>query len=141
MQPRHKLVHICSALACVAWLGLTACSSADDDLSRTHVEIRRGWDGVRIVDLGSKNGTKLDGARVSDAELHDGALIELGHLALRFRDPAERHLRGGDVPTKPIAVEPAAVEPARRQRSAVVFYVAVAISALAVVAIVALLSA
>ena len=34
MQPRHKFVRICSALACVAYLGLTACSSADDDLAR-----------------------------------------------------------------------------------------------------------
>ena len=34
MQPRHKFVRICSALACVVYLGLTACSSADDDLAR-----------------------------------------------------------------------------------------------------------
>jgi type IV pilus assembly protein PilP len=34
MQPRHKFVRICSALACVAYVGLTACSSADDDLAR-----------------------------------------------------------------------------------------------------------
>ena len=34
MQPRHKFVRICSAFACVTYLGLTACSSADDDLAR-----------------------------------------------------------------------------------------------------------
>jgi type IV pilus assembly protein PilP len=34
MQPRHKFVRICSALGCAAYLGLSACSSADDDLSR-----------------------------------------------------------------------------------------------------------
>jgi type IV pilus assembly protein PilP len=34
MQPRHKFVRICSALACVAYVGLAACSSADDDLAR-----------------------------------------------------------------------------------------------------------
>ena len=34
MQPRHKFVRICSALACVAYVALTACSSADDDLAR-----------------------------------------------------------------------------------------------------------
>jgi type IV pilus assembly protein PilP len=33
MQPRHPFVRICSALACVAYLGVTACSSADDDLA------------------------------------------------------------------------------------------------------------
>jgi len=68
----------------------------DEDLSRAHVEIRRGWDGVSIRDLGSKNGTRVDGARVgaAGAELHDGARIELGKVQLVFRDPAERHLRG-----------------------------------------------
>jgi type IV pilus assembly protein PilP len=34
MQPRHTFVRICSALACVVYLGITACSSADDDLAR-----------------------------------------------------------------------------------------------------------
>jgi hypothetical protein len=107
---------------------------ADDDLSRTHTEIRRGWDGARISDLGSKNGTKLDGARVTDAELHDGSLIELGNLALRFRDPAERHLRGGAVTAKPT------VESVHRARSFAAFYVALAVAALAVVGLIALLA-
>ncbi|MDB6089768.1 MAG: type pilus assembly protein PilP [Gammaproteobacteria bacterium] len=34
MHSRHPFVRICSALACAAYLGLTACSGADDDLSR-----------------------------------------------------------------------------------------------------------
>jgi type IV pilus assembly protein PilP len=34
MQPRNKFVRLCSALACVAYLTLTACSSADEDLAR-----------------------------------------------------------------------------------------------------------
>jgi len=68
----------------------------DEDLSRTHAEVRRGWDGVTIRDLGSKNGTLVDGALVDRAgvELRDGAQIEIGNVMLRFRDPAERHLRG-----------------------------------------------
>jgi hypothetical protein len=67
----------------------------DADLSRTHAEVRRGWDGTRIVDLGSKNGTRLDGVAVdgNGAALHDGALVELGTLTLRFRDPADARLR------------------------------------------------
>ncbi len=67
----------------------------DEDLSRMHAEVRRGWDGTRILDLGSKNGTKLDGVAVGadGAMLHDGALVELGKVAIRFRDPAERQLR------------------------------------------------
>ncbi len=85
----------------------------DEDLSRTHAEIRRGWDGTRVVDLGSKNGTKLDGVDVGKggAALHDGALLELGPVALRFRDPAEAHLRApaaaARVATVPVASAPA----------------------------------
>ncbi len=72
----------------------------DEDLSRTHAEVRRGWDGVTLRDLGSKNGTRVDGARLGPGpiELHDGARIELGNVALVFRDPAERHLRGAGPP-------------------------------------------
>jgi len=76
----------------------------DEDLSRAHAEIRRGWDGVTVIDLGSKNGTRVDGRKVSaePAPLRDGATLTLGHLVMRFHDPAERHLRG----------EPAAAPPA-----------------------------
>ena len=103
----------------------------DVDLSRAHAEIRRGWDGARVVDLGSKNGTTLDGARVDadGAELHDGALVELGNLALRFRDPAEHHLRGA-APTPPRAPPP---PPAHA--SAWPFYAALAIAELALAAL------
>src|SRR5512140_2137159 len=71
----------------------------DADLSRTHAEIRRGWDGVTIVDLGSKNGTRVEGHKIGaePVELHDGDLLTLGDLVLRFRDPAEAHL-GGESP-------------------------------------------
>jgi hypothetical protein len=83
----------------------------DEDLSRAHAEVRRGWDGVAIRDLGSKNGTRVDGARVGadGAPLGDGARIELGKVALVFRDPAERHLRGA---TEPPAAAPARAAPA-----------------------------
>jgi hypothetical protein len=72
----------------------------DEDLSRTHAEIRRGWDGVAVADLGSKNGTRVDGQKVGarPVALRDGALLSLGNVALRFRDPAERHLRGEPAP-------------------------------------------
>ena len=67
----------------------------DEDLSREHVEIARGWDGVTIRDLDSKNGTRVDGKRLTAAmPLRDGAMIELGNCALVFRDPAEKHMHG-----------------------------------------------
>jgi len=50
MHPRHKLVRICSALACVAYLGITACSSADDDLAR-FIEDTKKEPGGRVEPL------------------------------------------------------------------------------------------
>jgi len=99
---------------------------ADPDLSKRHAEIHRGWDGIRVVDLGSKNGTRLDATRVREAALHDGARLELGGLVLVFRDPAERHLGGRARP--PVAA------PARRGPLA--FYAALAIAAAALAGLV-----
>jgi hypothetical protein len=113
----------------------------DRDLSRAHAEIRRGWDGTRVVDLGSKNGTHVDGARVGDGgtELVDGALVELGNVALRFRDPAERamHDRPQRTTTPPPATRPA--PPARAATWP--FYTALAIAALATAALAWLVAA
>ena len=67
----------------------------DADLSRAHVEVRRGWDGVRVLDRGSKNGTRVDGVLVGEggAALADGMTIAIGNVVMRYADPAERHLR------------------------------------------------
>ena len=77
----------------------------DAELSRTHAEIKRGWDGAAIVDLDSKRGTRVNGARVKKREvaLHDGDEVALGPIVMRFRDPAERHVRG-EVPPPPAVV-------------------------------------
>lgn len=68
----------------------------DEDLSREHAEVNRGWDGVTIRDLDSKNGTCVDGVAIDNAgrAINDGARIELGNVTLVFRDPAERHMQG-----------------------------------------------
>jgi len=106
----------------------------DDDLSRVHAEIRRGWDGTRIVDRGSKNGTKLDGTRITDAPLHDGATIELGNIVFRFHDPADRRLRPPTAPAAP------ALAPAHRTSKAS-FYAALAIGLAALAGLAWVLSA
>lgn len=99
----------------------------DEDLSRTHAEIRRGWDGVSIRDLDSKNGTVVDGASITDwTPLHDGAKVALGKVIVRFDDPAEAHLRGGPSPKKP-----AAVGAPRTPTSRLPMYVAAAIAVVA----------
>lgn len=56
----------------------------DPGVSRRHAEIVLS-DPPRVNDLGSTNGTLLDGALVSSAELYDGARIGLGSTTLVFR--------------------------------------------------------
>lgn len=108
---------------------------ADEDLSRTHAEIKRGWDGTVVRDLGSKNGTRVNGARIREPTvLHDGMLIELGNTALRYEDAAERQLR-----TTPIAVAASAAPPARAT-SSTAFVIAISIAALAAAGLVWILS-
>ena len=62
----------------------------DGSLSPVHAEIRWGWDGVTLRDLDSKAGTRVDGKRVATVTLRDGQRVELGGVALRFRDPVAR---------------------------------------------------
>jgi type IV pilus assembly protein PilP len=50
MQLRNKFVRLCSALTCVAYLTLTACSSADEDLAR-FIEDTKKEPGGRVEPL------------------------------------------------------------------------------------------
>ncbi len=56
----------------------------DPGVSRRHAEIVLS-DPPRITDLGSTNGTFVDGERVASAELYDGAKLALGSVTLVFR--------------------------------------------------------
>ncbi len=56
----------------------------DPGVSRAHAEITLGTD-VTIRDLGSTNGTLVDGRMVSSVALHDGARIQLGTTTLTYR--------------------------------------------------------
>jgi len=57
--------------------------------SRFHCEIELGADGAMIRDLGSTNGTRVDGVRIVTAYLRRGAEVELGRNRLRFELAAE----------------------------------------------------
>jgi two-component system, NtrC family, response regulator GlrR len=56
----------------------------DETVSGFHCEIRLAADRVHIVDLGSLNGTVVDGVVVKEAFLRNGSLIRLGAAKLRF---------------------------------------------------------
>src|SRR5439155_13643888 len=61
----------------------------DATVSRFHCEVRIGEDGAHVRDLDSRNGTVLDGVRVTDAFLRGGSLLKLGRVGLRFEFSAE----------------------------------------------------
>lgn len=56
----------------------------DPNVSRKHAEIRPDGDSYAIVDLGSTNGTELNGRRVKHARLSDGDVIAIGQTELTF---------------------------------------------------------
>lgn len=57
---------------------------ADPSLSRFHCEIEVDRGRPVLHDLGSRNGTHVDGVPVIEAPLRDGALLLLGRSQLRF---------------------------------------------------------
>lgn len=71
---------------------------SDPGVSRRHIEIRVRPDEegvvVTVVDLGSTNGTRVNGKRIQHATLDDGAQIEIGSTKMTLRNP-----RGGDAST------------------------------------------
>lgn len=66
---------------------LATCDVVVDDqnVSRQHAELHPHGDTFELVDLGSTNGCRVDGVRISRHILADGDEIALGPVRLRFR--------------------------------------------------------
>ena len=56
----------------------------DESVSRRHAEVRRQGSTIVVVDLGSTNGTKVNGAGIRERALSDGDEITVGTTTLRF---------------------------------------------------------
>ncbi len=56
----------------------------DPNVSRRHAEVRRTADGVVVTDLGSTNGTRVNGMPVREQELVSGDEITVGSTTLVF---------------------------------------------------------
>ena len=79
----------------------------DPHMSLQHAALERDVGGWVLRDLGSKNGVKVDGERVTERMLANGDWIEVGETFLRFRllkvpaaaaDDISGHERGSVVP-------------------------------------------
>src|SRR4051812_782652 len=65
--------------------GVLELEVPDGWMSKAHAEIVRRDGGFLVRDLGSKNGTFVEGERVDSAELLDHCLLQLGQTFFRFR--------------------------------------------------------
>lgn len=59
----------------------------DANVSRRHAAFMRLDDGWAIADLGSTNGTRVNGKTIERARLRDGDTIEIGLARLTYHDP------------------------------------------------------
>jgi pSer/pThr/pTyr-binding forkhead associated (FHA) protein len=65
-------------------VGITVLSGS---VSRDHAELSEASGGWQLRDLGSRNGTEIDGVRVQGrAPLADGATVRFGDVSFLFRD-------------------------------------------------------
>ena len=90
---------------------------SDLSVSRKHFKVTREDDHYVIEDLGSGNGIKLNGERVSSATLYDGDIIYVGARQLRF-DILNAGMKekfssrnASNRTTKEVKVEPKKAEP------------------------------
>ena len=59
----------------------------DPSSSRKHASVEKTSRGWVVADLGSANGTYLNGATIKESALQDGDIILIGNTELRFVDP------------------------------------------------------
>jgi len=57
----------------------------DDTVSRHHCELVRGKGGIQVKDLGSTNGTRVQGARITEAVVSPGAVLKVGEVEIVIR--------------------------------------------------------
>jgi pSer/pThr/pTyr-binding forkhead associated (FHA) protein len=61
----------------------------DTGVSRRHIDIRFDGNGAVLHDLGSTNGTTVNGHRAQSWQLQHGDVVRLGHTVLVYRqEPA-----------------------------------------------------
>ncbi len=63
---------------------------SDDTVSRQHCELVRTGQGIHVKDLGSTNGTRIDGTRIQDAQLSPGSILRVGEVEIAVRPATQR---------------------------------------------------
>jgi len=84
--PDGRRVALTDEAATIGRLPGCAVPLSDPQSSRQHAEVRRGPDGFHVVDLGSTNGTTVNGTLVGEQLLRDGDVIGVGNTAIRYEE-------------------------------------------------------
>lgn len=58
----------------------------DPTVSKHHADLRRTDDGWLLTDVGSRNGTRVNGWRIQDAVLRDGDVVRMGNVSVLFQE-------------------------------------------------------
>lgn len=74
---------------------------AAEEISRHHVRIKPGAEGLLVEDLGSANGTYINGKRVQQGLLKAGDELRLDSIRFMLIAPGMEIPRGSDKPTAP----------------------------------------
>ena len=86
--PEHRTYPIDRDALRIGRASQNAIQIADPTVSKEHAEIARAGDGATICDLGSRNGTRLNGIEVHDATaIRDGDVLEIGKIFVRVSSP------------------------------------------------------
>ena len=84
----------------------------DPTISRRHAEVSLADGGVKVKDVGSSNGTFLNGARISEALATENDVITFGKVAFRVKEVTAPARRPEVVPPPPVSGEFATAKPA-----------------------------
>lgn len=90
-------------ITCVGRAAENQLPLRDTSLSRKHCEIRAAGDHFVLIDLGSRNGTLVNGVSIKEHRLEKGDKIEIGNSMIIF----EAEVAGRDYRATPITSLPA----------------------------------
>ncbi|MEW6433872.1 MAG: FHA domain-containing protein [Myxococcota bacterium] len=91
---------------------------SDQSVSRRHIELIHGDDGVMMRDLGSGNGTKVNGSRTAEKKLEHGDEITIGKTTIRFVDEVAAFQKAREAAEKKEAEAKAKAEEAAKAAAA-----------------------
>jgi hypothetical protein len=111
-----RMVALTAALVTIGRAPSNEVAIDSKRVSRLHAVLERFGSGWGIRDLGSTNGTVVNGTPLTQAQiLHDGDAVEIGPVRLVFRAPADHPTTQTVAATPP----PAPPELTRRERDVI----------------------